>query len=82
MDFSPLLLKNSGASWIARFWLNLIQRVLCLHCLTDCIFICYLFCFLLTYSSVQPEVKWFIFSHYMHSYGNNIQRSLLLGNKL
>lgn len=82
IDFCPILLKNSGASWIVQLWLNLIQRVPCLSCLTDCIFIYYLFCFLLTYSSVQPEVKWFIFSHYINSYGNNIQRSLLLGNKL
>lgn len=76
------IFSNSGASWPAQVWLRLVQRVPPLRCPTDSVFLYYLVCFLLTYSSVQPEVKWFIFSHYMSSYGNNIQRSLSLGNKL
>lgn len=82
MESSPLLLNNSGASWVVQFWLNFIQRVPHLSCLTHCIFIHHLLCFLLTYSSVQPQMKWFLFPHYRDSYGNNIQRSLLLGNKM
>lgn len=81
-ESSPLLLNNSGASWMEQFWLDLIQGVPHLSCFTHCIFIYHLLCFLLTYSSVQPQVKWFIFPHYKNSCGNNIQRSLLLGNKM